>query len=212
MDNWTLRVFIVSDQPVSRIGLVCLFDQSGSFQVVRYSGSDGEVAIEARKLMPAVILLDCHLTRKPEQLVSAEIAMLGLGSKLIALCPPMDAFHIRRLFEAGIEGCLLKTESPETILRAIREMAVGEARSTQKTSHILFTRNTSAPTDLLSRREREVIELLVKGYRNRQIAEALSIEEGTVRFHLWNTFRKLGIKNRTQAVMAALDQGWIAAH
>lgn len=206
-----VRVLIVSDQPVSRIGLKTILNRGKFIQIVGEISSDVQVVEQVNKLRPDVTLFDCYLTFAKEQSIIEKIILSELPTKMMALSPFVDKSQLKAMIAVGLKGCLLKTEDPVYILNSIKEIAKGATILSPELTEMSPSKKSTSPKQRLTTREREVVALLVKGYRNRQIAEALFIEERTVRFHLGKTFKKLGVKNRTQAVMVALDRGFITA-
>ena len=206
-----VRVLIVSDQPVTRIGLKTILNGGKFIQIVGEISSDVQVVEQVNKLRPDVTLFDCYLTFAKEQSLIEKIIRSKLRTNMMALSPFVDQSQLKAMIAAGLKGCLLKTEDPVYILNSIKEIAKGATILSPELAEMSSSKKSTSPKERLTTREREVVALLVKGYRNRQIAETLSIEERTVRFHLGKTFKKLGVKNRTQAVMVALDRDVITA-
>ena len=214
-----IRVCLVDDQALVRSGLKALLGLLGGVEVVA-EAADGEEAITAvTASKPDVLLLDVRMPRlNGIQVVEALASRDALPPTLLLTTFEDDGALIQGV-KAGARGYLLKGASPETLLDAIRAVAGGGtylyaplvsdiARQGMRKSESL---NHDAPDRLepLTERELEILRLMASGIGNREIATALALREGTVKNHVSNIFSKLGVTDRTKAVLRALAAGLV---
>ncbi len=210
----TIRVLIVDDHTVVRDGLSAMLEPQEDITVVG-EAVDGAAGVEeADRLLPDVVLMDL---RMPE--------LDGVGAmRRIHEDHPEISFLVLTTFdtdeyiydaiEAGAKGFLLKDASREDLFKAVRAVARGESLIEPGIAARVLNRfaqlsRESAPQELLSGRERQVLELLAKGSANKEVASLLSLSESTVKTHVANIFQKLGVNDRTSAVTQALQRGII---
>ena len=206
-----VRMLIVSDHPLICMSLMALFEQFQNIQVIGHTASNADVPGQVEALEPDVALLDCYLIHIPGYVLSADIFAQGLTTHFMALVPTLDPIHMKRMLAAGVRGFAIKTDGPEDVIDGILSVGWGKPWLSGEVMEILMAQNGPVPEKPLSTREFEVLNLVARGYRNQQIAEALSVEERTVRFHLGRIYAKLGVKNRVEASRFAFQQGWIGA-
>lgn len=207
-----IRVLLVDDHPPFRIGMHVLLEQNPLIQVVGEADS-GKAAIEqVAALQPDVVVLDCQLPDMDGPTVAAEIQQ-GVGTaRLLALSAYDDLKYIRGVLAAGAIGYLLKNEAAETIVTAVQAAAQGHAYfSASITAKLAMLAQPAAHAEQPTPREREVLQALARGLTNQEIARQLKIRERTVRFHVENLFSRLHVENRVEAVMKAIQLGWITA-
>jgi DNA-binding NarL/FixJ family response regulator len=188
------RLMIVADNSFAAQSIRLALRQTAGFQVVGFI--DGSVPVDSRvaELKPDTVVVDD--TQEPEQAFARleELTTLLPGSKRVFLTIRMDAEVQALAFEAGADAIISKAVHPvslATLLREIsRDMVVQRPRVTTKP-----VVNDCPLTD----RELEILRLVSQGYTNGRIARELWVTEQTVKFHLSNTYRKLGVANRTEA-------------
>lgn len=210
--NKPIRVVLVDDHPPLRIGLRILLEQADDIDVVGEAESGTEALREIETRRPDVAVIDCQLPDVDGTEVAAAINASGWEVKVLALSAHDDTHYIRGMLEAGAVGYLLKSEAPGAIVSAVRAAVAGKSWfsppiAAQVAS--LARGDEQADSGRLTRRETEVLELLAEGYTNAQIAHALTISERTVAYHVENLFNKLGVNNRTEAVVEAIRRGWL---
>ena len=213
-----IRVLLVDDHTLFRKGLASLIEPLEDMAVVG-EASDGQEALDkARKLMPDLVLMDIHMPGwhglKATQLIKEEMPYV----KIIMLTVSDEDENIFEAIKQGAAGYLLKDIKPEKLFKLIRGVYKGEAPvSRLAAAKILdeFARlaqeTIPAPSsgESLTRREREVLQLVAQGCTNKEIASQLFIAESTVKNHLRNILAKLHLQNRVQAVTYALREGLI---
>ena len=205
-----IRVALVEDDDEVRQSLAMLINGSDGFQCVSTHRSAEEALVGIPAARPQVVLMDINLPGKTG--IECVRQLKAQHSEMLFLMLTMyeDANLIFQSLTAGASGYLLKRTPPAKLLEAIEEAHRGGAPMSSKIARIVVQhfQNQKAPaSDLtsLSPREREVLDLLSKGHRYKEIAEALSISFDTVRAHLRNIYDKLHVRSRTEAVVKYLQ-------
>ena len=203
-----IKVLIADDHTVVRKGIRALLETEPGITVVG-EAADGEDAIhKALALKPDVILMDLVMPKLDGVQAIKELREKLPEIKVLVLTSFAEDRRIVAAIEAGALGYLLKDSSPEDLVRAIREVHRGESSLHPKVAQQLvkkLQRPAEEPErEELTARERKVLALIARGLSNREIARELSISEPTVRTHVSNILRKLGLKSRTQAALYAL--------
>ena len=206
-----IKVLIADDHTVVRKGIRALLETEPGITVVG-EAADGEDAIhKALALKPDVILMDLVMPKLDGVQAIKELREVLPEAKVLVLTSFAEDRRIVAAIEAGALGYLLKDSSPEDLVRAIREVHRGESSLHPKVAQQLvkkLQRPAEEPErEELTARERKVLALIARGLSNREIARELSISEPTVRTHVSNILRKLGLKSRTQAALYALKEG-----
>ncbi|MFV2171802.1 response regulator [Actinomadura sp. LOL_016] len=196
-----LRVMIVDDHPVVREGLRGMLAAEPDIEVAGEAASGAEAVALAPRIDPDVILMDL---RMPSGDGAGAIRRLP-GRRIVVLTTYDDHAEIARAIEAGAAGCLLKDASRAELAAAVRDVAAGR-RAPRPPAAV-----REAPPPVLSAREAEVLGLVAAGLTNAEIGARLHIGEATVKTHLLRAFGKLGVSDRTAAVVAALGRGLIRA-
>ncbi|MEG4272407.1 MULTISPECIES: response regulator transcription factor [unclassified Microcoleus] len=202
-----IRVLIADDHYIVRQGLVALLNHESDVKVVGQASNGQEAVTMFREYQPDVTLMDW---RMPVMDGVAAIAAIceGFPSARIVMLTTYDGDeNIYRGLQAGAKGYLLKDAAPEELLAAIRAVFEGKKYIPLAVGVKLADR-LSGPE--LSDRELEVIRLIVAGKSNSEISEVLHISESTVKFHINNILRKMGVSDRTQAAISALKRGIVS--
>ena len=165
------------------------------------------------KLNPDVVLLDLKMPGKKAVQVLRALQKEEPALAVLVLSAFGDLENVRGMLQAGARGYLVKDTDPQAILEGIRAVASGGTWVAPKVMKGLMEYTASEQAEAegaeLSPREREVLQLLGKGYSNPRIADEIGVKERTVRYHLENLMSKLGVNSRVEAVLAAIRQGWI---
>jgi DNA-binding NarL/FixJ family response regulator len=203
-----IRVLIVDDHPVVRAGLVGMLETAGNIVVVGAS-SDGRQAVRiAAELRPDVVLMDLRMPGFDGVTATEAVLAAAPTTRVLILTAYDTHADIVRAIEAGAIDYVLKDTTAARLVEAVEAAARGESMlSSQVSDRLLDGRRTSRPTDALSRREVEVLRLVAAGMSNVEIGRALCVEESTIKTHLIRTFAKLGVSDRTAAVMKAIASG-----
>ncbi|MGE3842221.1 MAG: response regulator [Vicinamibacterales bacterium] len=212
-----IRVVVVDDQLLVRRGIRSLLELDGGFDVVG-EAADGEEALKViQHARPDVVLLDVRMPRSSGLEVLRKLAGEADPPAVILLTTFDDDEALLEGVRAGARGYLLKDVSLEILAAAIRTVAAGgsvirpavteQALRGLRQSQRDF--DSASLPDRLTRREVDVLRLMAGGYSNREIADALGTAEGTVKNHASSILSKLGVRDRTRAVLKALEQGYI---
>ncbi|ADI02680.1 response regulator [Syntrophothermus lipocalidus] len=202
-----VRVLIADDHALVREGLRRLLELDERIEVVGEAG-DGQGAINlARKYRPDVILMDVNMPGTDGVAATQVIKKEMPETDIIALTVYEDE-QVVEMVKAGVSAYVLKDVGPDELTSTIFKVREGNViihpRVAGQVAKELVRQNRRRDEMKLTKRERDVLELLVKGYSNKEVAAALFISEKTVKNHLTSIFRKLEVKDRTQAVIYAL--------
>jgi DNA-binding NarL/FixJ family response regulator len=212
-----IRVALVDDQTLVRRGVRSLLELASDISIVA-EAADGEEALTAIQYAhPDVVLLDVRMPRKSGLDVLRALQALPAPPPAILLTTFDDDEALLEGVKAGAKGFLLKDVSLEVLTEAIRTVAAGGTvirpavteRVLRGLQHTRRDFDALSPPDPLTRREVEILRLMAGGYSNREIADALGTAEGTVKNHASSILSKLGVRDRTRAVLKALEQGYI---
>jgi len=200
----SIQILISEDHAVVRQGLAAIIKDEPDMAVVAQA-ENGQQAVELyRQYHPDVALMDLQMPVLDGVGAIAQIKAEFAEAQIIVLTTYDGDEDIYRGLQAGAKGYLLKGATAEELLDAIRKVQQGHKYIPSEVAEKLVGRfNSMALTD----RELEVLQLLVVGKSNAEIGAALSISESTVKFHFNNIFQKLGVSDRTQAVIEALKRG-----
>jgi DNA-binding NarL/FixJ family response regulator len=205
-----ISVLIVEDHPIVREGVTAVLQRESDIDVVGAADTIADGLRLAATLRPDVILLDLKL---PDADASDGVARFARESRNIVVFTAYDADEdVFRAIRGGARGYLLKGSPAAEIAQAIRQVHAGESYLSPRIAAKLV-RGVTQPrrrTSLLSPREHGVLRLVAAGQSNRQIAQALSISERTVKFHVTALFNKLGADNRAQAVAIGAERGLLS--
>jgi two-component system NarL family response regulator len=204
MSESRIRVLVVDDHPLMRIGLRARIDAEPGMEVVAEAG-DGPAAIAAYAAhKPDITLLDLRLPGMDGPQIITVIRQSDPGAKIIILTTYDADEDVYRAVQAGARGYLLKGTFAEGIMEAIRNVHAGRRLIAPEVAARLADR-VSSPS--LTSREVAVLELVAKGKSNKEIGVVLSLAEGTVKTHLKRIYDKLGVSDRTEAALVAVQRG-----
>ena len=201
-----IRIIITDDHPVVREGFAAMIETEPDMAVVGQARS-GEEALELfRRVRPDVTLMDLRMPGMGGVEAIRAIRREFPDSRFIVLTTYDGDEDIYRALEAGAQAYLLKDMICDEILAAIRAVHAGQRRIPAAVGTRLAERMAGMD---LSEREHHVLEFVATGKSNKQIAAALEITEATVKSHMTNILGKLGVTDRTQAVVTALRRGLV---
>jgi DNA-binding NarL/FixJ family response regulator len=212
-----IRVLIVDDHAVVREGLRTFLELQAGIQVVGEAGDGAEALAQADALKPDVILMDLVMPRLDGVAAMRRLRERDSASRVIVLTSFLDDDRLMPALQAGASGYLLKDVEPAELARAVRTAGADQAMiDPTVAARLLRTlsepgpqRVTADPETTLTRREREVLELIAAGRSNKRIARELGIAEKTVKTHVGHLMGKLGVTDRTQAALIAVRRGLV---
>ena len=200
----SINIFIVDDHRIVREGLTLIIERERDMRVVG-TAATGEEALDAlQHIRPSVILMDLNLPGMSGVETIRAIRQRKSAIPIVVLTMYQGDQDIRRALEAGATTYLLKHSLSDDLVGVIRDVYAGK-RPLPPDVQARLDDTAERPT--LSKREVEVLELVLEGDRNKEIADALSISQETVRVHLRTIFAKLDVHDRTAAVKVALRRG-----
>jgi DNA-binding NarL/FixJ family response regulator len=204
-----IRLVLADDHPVVRDGLRGMLASQADFEVVGEAGSGREAVRLVERERPDVVLMDLQMPDLDGVAATAEIVARFPASRVLVLTTYDTDADILRAVEAGATGYLLKDAPRERLFPAIRAAARGETVLAPTVATRLVGRLRLPAGEALTAREVEVLERVATGASNADVAAGLYISEATVKTHLLHIFAKLGVDDRTAAVVAALERGII---
>ena len=216
------RIIVVDDNYDHLSGIKELIEIESDFDVVATATSASVAISLIKKYRPEIVLMDINMPEKDGLTAIAEIEKLDLGVRIIALTGYDDPDLIFRAMKIGAKGYILKTMASAQLIYAIDEVAAGKIYLPATLSSRFFeyfqqsfkeeTENKDDEENLLNyltQREEEVLDLLTQGITYKGVAQKLFISETTVKTHVNNIFQKLQVNDRTQAVLYALNNGFL---
>jgi DNA-binding NarL/FixJ family response regulator len=201
-----IRVLVVDDHPVVRRGLHSMLDGESGISVVGMASCGKEGLQLAEKLNPDVVLLDLRMSDMGGVEVIHALRTARRDHKVLVLTNYQLDEDIFNAIEAGALGYLLKSASQEEVIEAIKAVSQGKR---QIPSALAMRLTQRMARTALSAREQEVLELVVQGLTNKEIAQALCISDITARNHVISLLAKLDAKDRTEAATLAIRRGLV---
>lgn len=200
-----IRVLVVDDHAVVRQGLRAFLQLQPDLEVVG-EAADGKAALElARQVHPHVVLMDLVMPQADGVTAIRALRAALPETRILVLSSYLDDAHVFAALQAGAGGYLLKDVQPDALADAIRQVRQGlPALHPQVSTRLMH--HAIEPSGLadFTVRERDVLKLLTEGFANKEIATRLHISEKTVKTHISNILRKLGVQDRTQAALVAV--------
>jgi NarL family two-component system response regulator LiaR len=208
-----IRVLLVDDHAVVRQGLRAFLQLQPDIEVVG-EASGGEAAAEvAAAAQPDVVLMDLVMPDGDGVDAIRALAAAAPGARVLVLSSFADDERVFAATQAGVAGYLLKDVEPDQLAEAIREVRRGRPVLHPDVAARMMRRvadPAGLPAEPLTTREREVLQLIVEGFANKQIARRLLITEKTVKTHVSSILSKLGVEDRTQAAVLAIRQRMVS--
>jgi DNA-binding NarL/FixJ family response regulator len=211
-----IRVCVVEDQTLVRVGLVRLLSLASDIEVVSEASDGDDARVLIRKTTPDVVLLDVRMPQASGLDLLGYLQNQQSSPACILLTTFDDDDALLQGIRLGARGYLLKDVTLEVLTDAIRRVSRGETlfnpALTVRLIREMDPNSQRAPStceEMLTDRESEILRLMTGGYSNREIAEALGISEGTVKNHVSNILSKLGVRDRTRAVLKAVRHGYL---
>ena len=209
----SIRVVIVDDHAVIREGLKAFLDLQEGIEVVGEAGDGDEGVALVEEIRPDVVLMDLVMPHRDGVSAMRVLGERAPRTRVVVLTSFLDDDRLLPALRAGAAGYLLKNAQPEELVRAVRAAHAGEAVldpvvAARLVDTLSAGRGTD-PLERLTRREREVLVLIGRGYPNKRIASELSLSEKTVKTHVGHVLAKLEVTDRTQAAVIAVRAGLV---
>jgi DNA-binding NarL/FixJ family response regulator len=210
------RVLIADDDDLMRAGLVELLSDEPELEIVGEASTGREAVGRARRLGPDVVLMDVRMPDLNGIEATRELARAAPRARVLILTTFEQDDYVFGALRAGASGFLLKRTRPEELIAAVHTIARGDSLLSPSVTRRVIDRMAQQPLpelaararlDQLTRREREVLELVARGLSNREIAAELFVEESTVRTHVKRIQMKLQLRDRVQVVIFAYETG-----
>jgi DNA-binding NarL/FixJ family response regulator len=199
-----IRVLLADDHAVVRAGLAALLEEAGGIELVGQVG-DGAAAVElACRCRPDVVLMDLSMPVLDGIEATRRLLADVPGVRVLVLTSFADRERVHDALDAGATGYLLKDADPRDLIAGVRSVARGDAPIDPRVARALLPRSGARPVDpvaaaQLSPREVQALRLVARGMANKQIGRVLGITERTVKVHLGNAYRRIGVTDRTAA-------------
>jgi DNA-binding NarL/FixJ family response regulator len=211
----TIRVLVADDQSMVRAGFRMLLAGEQDIEVVAEASNGLEAVAKAARFHPAVVLMDIRMPELDGLQATRRILSAGNSAPRILILTTFDLDeYVYEALRAGASGFVLKDDSPEQLIAAIRTVAGGDALLSPTITKRVIQKFARMPRpappkelDHLSERERDVFRLIARGLSNGEIAEKLYISETTVKTHVTHILQKLNLRDRVQAVVLAYQTG-----
>jgi DNA-binding NarL/FixJ family response regulator len=211
-------VLVVDGQAVSRAGLRRLLESYPDLEIVGEAENSMQAVGETVELLPQLVLIDAQLPEHGAVETLRQLRELNAETRTLLLVGQQDEELLYEALRAGARGYISKDVAPDELARAVRGVARGEVLLQPQLAARLLARSGDLTHDgiggyareSLTPREREVLQLLARGLRNKEIATRLVVSERTVNFHLANIYAKLHVSGRTQALSKALERGLLS--
>ena len=206
------RILLVDDHAVVRQGFKMILSAQPDMEIVGEAGNGREAVELAGQLKPDVVLMDVAMPELNGIEATRRLVAQAPHIRVIALSMHKDNVYVREILRAGARGYLLKDSGAGDLVTAIRAVAAGESYLSPAVSNAVlddYRRHVTNPIDLLSSREREVLQMLAEGKTNKEIAVVLNLSVYTVDAHRGRIMEKLNVHSINELVRFAVRNGLI---
>jgi len=207
-----IRILLADDHVLVRQGFKMILSAQPDMQIVGEAANGRETVEQCEKLQPDLVLMDVTMPELNGIEATRRIATASPRTRVLALSMHKDAVYVREILRAGARGYLLKDSAEADLIAAVRSVAKGEAYLTPAVSDAVLTdyrRHVTDPLDLLTTREREVLQMIAEGKTNKEIATSLNLSVYTVEAHRGRVMEKLNLHSTGELVRFALRSGLI---
>lgn len=208
----SITVLLADDHAVVRDGLKSLLEAQPDIHVAGIAGDGREAVAKAAELKPDVVVMDISMPDMNGVEAARRIHAARPETRIVMLSMHSDAEHVYRALEAGATGYLLKNSAGTELVAAVRAVHLGRRYLTEQINELVIAgylgeHRAASPLDSLSKRERDILQLIVDGRSNREAADLLHVSIKTVETYRSRMLQKLGIKNVTELVKFAISHG-----
>jgi len=211
------RIVIADDHELARAGLRAMLTDQRGFELVGEASNGQEALLLCRRLQPDLALIDVRMPEMDGLSTCRAVKQECPATSVILVTMHANPEYLFEALKAGAAGYVLKDVSQRELISAVQKVLHGESILNQELVARLLQRLASEtqsredlPAGRLSPREREVLELLTKGQTNREIARKLTVSVSTVKIHVEHILAKLGVSDRTQAAVRAIETGLVS--
>jgi two-component system response regulator NreC len=207
-----IKILLADDHALVRQGFSMMLAAQPDMQIVGQAGNGREAVELGEKLHPDVVIMDVTMPELNGIEATRRLAEVSPRTRVLALSMHKDSVYVREILRAGARGYLLKDSSDADLLAAVRAVAKGEGYISPGVSEAVlsdYRRHVSDPLDLLTGREREVLQLIAEGKTNKEIATSLALSVYTVEAHRGRVMEKLNLHSTGELVRFALRSGLI---
>jgi two-component system, NarL family, response regulator NreC len=206
------RILLADDHSVVRHGFRLILDNQEDMEVVGEASNGRDAVAVAEQLQPDVVVMDVTMPELNGIEATRRIAELSPRTRVLALSMHKDSVYVREILRAGAKGYLLKDAAGKDLLDAVRAVARGDGYLSPGVSDAVlsdYRRHVTNPIDLLTSREREVLQMIAEGKTNKEIANTLNLSVYTVEAHRGRVMEKLNLHSTGELVRFALRNGLI---
>lgn len=206
------RILLADDHTLVRRGFVLMLSQEPNLEVAGEAKNGREAVELAEQLQPDVVVIDVSMPELNGIEATRKISEICPRTRVLALSMHRDAVYVREILRAGARGYLVKDADDDAFLTAVRAVARGEAYLSPSIADAVLTdyrKHVTNPIDLLTSREREVLQMIAEGNTNKEIANKLELSVYTVEAHRGKIMEKLNLHNTGDIVRFALRNGLI---
>ena len=196
-----IKILVADDHTIVRVGLVTLLNRFPDFEIVGEAGNGAVAVSKALKLAPDVVVLDLVMPKMDGVTATAALHEKLPGAKVLILTSFGTSEDISRALNAGAVGAILKTAANSELVSTIRRVAAGKRTVSPEIENMLAN---DPPVPELSPRQRDILESIMRGLTNNQIAMQFEISPESVKTHIAKLFEKIGAASRSEAVSIAL--------
>jgi two-component system response regulator NreC len=207
-----IRILLADDHVLVRQGFKMILSAQPDMQIVGEAANGREAVDAGEKLQPDVVLMDVTMPELNGIEATRRLVTASPRTRVLALSMHKDAVYVREILRAGARGYLLKDSADADLIAAVRSVAKGEGYLSPAVSDAVLTdyrRHVTDPLDLLTTREREVLQMIAEGKTNKEIATTLNLSVYTIEAHRGRVMEKLNLHSTGELVRFALRSGLI---
>jgi DNA-binding NarL/FixJ family response regulator len=212
MTQKKIRILLADDHAVVRRGFGHILSAQSDMEIVGEAGNGREAVEQAEELKPDIVVMDVSMPELNGIEATRRLAKSLPRTRILALSMHKDAVYVREILRAGANGFLLKDANDADLVAAVRAISQGQGYISPEVSEGVLTdyrRHVTDPIDLLTGREREVLQLIAEGKTNKEIAQALNLSVYTVDAHRGRIMEKLNLHSTGEIVRFAMRSGLI---
>src|SRR5215469_14334585 len=207
-----IRILLVDDHAVVRQGFKMILAEQPDMEIIGEAGNGREALALAESLKPDIVVMDVAMPELNGIEATRRMGEAAPHARVVALSMHKDSVYVREILRAGARGYLLKDSIDTDLISAVRAVAKGDGYISPGVSDAVLTdyrRHVTAPLDLLTSREREVLQMIAESKTNKEIAVALNLSVYTVEAHRGKIMEKLNLHSTSELVRFAVRHGLI---